>query len=454
MRKIKTYCLGIVLLLCSVVNGQETFHNIYFFDDSVVVINDIYPTDSGYYFSAAEVSNTNLRVEALFGKLNLNGTVDFFTRNIDLSSNQFVSPGSMSADTNGHFTFTARNSSSLGNVPRVMKFSESGAEVMDTLYSDWWSTDSMLFYDFGSVITTNNDSSHYLYFTYHDEDFDSPSSNYGEGGVLLAKLNILGNIVWEKRFASSLPVPKPQFSVMSILAISDTTILLTMRETRQYAPSLEHLEWSKIHIYIVDTAGSELEHNWIQDTQLGYGRYGLLKTDNEIIYSHLDSDYAIVAPSTQPSWNYTSVITCLDENYQMKWKDTLINRNVIGSIYESSNKFVQSSDSSFVGAYTALEWYINEDTTVFWVLLPVELFNKDLETGEDIWKRHYRYFPEDSARRYIHEITDTERTPDGGSVISYDSLEAGKPAQYGYVIKTNCLGFLGSPEVAVSYVFG
>ncbi|MFT5779747.1 MAG: hypothetical protein ACI837_002706 [Crocinitomicaceae bacterium] len=41
-----------------------------------------------------------------------------------------------------------------------------------------------------------------------------------------------------------------------------------------------------------------------------------------------------------------------------------------------------------------------------------------------------------------------------GSVISYDSLEAGKPAQYGYVIKTNCLGFLGSPEVAVSYVFG
>ncbi|PHR22832.1 MAG: hypothetical protein COA38_17555, partial [Fluviicola sp.] len=95
----------------------------------------------------------------------------------------------------------------------------------------------------------------------------------------------------------------------------------------------------------------------------------------------------------------------------------------------------------------------------FYVLFPIELFNKNLETGEDVWVRNYRYFPEDSARRYTHEIIDIERTYDDGyimcgSVISSDSLQANRPGQYGYVIKTNCLGFLGDPEVASSYTFG
>ncbi|MDG1332839.1 MAG: PKD domain-containing protein, partial [Crocinitomicaceae bacterium] len=131
----------------------------------------------------------------------------------------------------------------------------------------------------------------------------------------------------------------------------------------------------------------------------------------------------------------------------------------MGSSYQFAQKLIRTSDSTFAGAFTFEYQKLIDNSTFEYILFPVEFFNKNLETGEDVWVRNYRYFPEDSARRYTHEIIDLEKTHDGGyimcgSVISADSLQAGSPAQYGYVIKTNCLGFLGDPEAATSYTFG
>lgn len=100
-----------MMIHAPIVEGQETFHNIYYFDDSVAVISDIFPTDSGYYFMATEVSNTNLRAEAIFGKLKLDGDVDFFVRNVDVNSNQFVygCRSQLETDSEGNFTFSAHN---------------------------------------------------------------------------------------------------------------------------------------------------------------------------------------------------------------------------------------------------------------------------------------------------------------------------------------------------------
>lgn len=107
----KNSLVALLLILSSVVRGQETFHNIYFFDDSVAVISDILPTDSGYYFSATEISNTNFRAEAIFGKLNLDGSMNFFVRNVDVGSNQFVYAclTQLETDSKDCFTFSALN---------------------------------------------------------------------------------------------------------------------------------------------------------------------------------------------------------------------------------------------------------------------------------------------------------------------------------------------------------
>lgn len=464
MKRIINYIiLGWVLLNTNIVEGQQTFHNIYFFDDSVAVISDILPTDSGYYFSATEISNTNFRAEAIFGKLDLDGSMNFFVRNVDVGSNQFVYAclTQLETDSKDCFTFSALNQGG-GLVPRLLKYDYQGQKFLDTVYRDLWSIDSLGFFGSGRVISSPSDSSHYLFFTYYDElnDDENASGNPGEQGTFLAKINEEGDFLWRKRFAHSSTVNyKPIHAVGVLTKLSDTTLFFTLGESKQFASTQSPDKWAKIHFYVLDTAGNELEHHLFQDGQLNYGGYSFLKTNSSVIYPNLVSEYSVIPPSTQLKWRYKTVLTCLDENYQLKWKDTLIEKFVTGSSYHSPQKLIQTSDSTFAGAFTHEFFYANEDTSFFYLLFPVKLFNKSIETGENIWTRNFRYFPEDSLRRYTHEIIDLEKTYDGGyimcgSVISDDSLQANRPAQYGYVIKTNCLGFLGDPEVATSYSFG
>lgn len=463
-KTIRNSLVALLLILSGVVKGQETFHNIYFFDDSVAVISDVFPTDSGYYFSGTEVNNSNLRVEALFGRLNLDGSMNFFVRNIDMNSNQYVSfcRTQLMQDDAENFTFSAINQG-VGDVPRILKYDNQGVKIMDTVYSDLWSSDSLIFYAIGRLVTNHLDSCHYLFFSYYDElnddDNQAAVTKPGEFGVFLAKVNRQGEFVWIKRFANpSTANFKPSYFVMSLNAISDTTLLVSIRERKSYPSLSESQDWEKLHFFIVDSTGLEIEHQTFQDTQRTIGRHALLRMDSLIVFSNFISEYSPIPPNVEPSWRYRSVITCIDENYQLKWKDTLIPKFIING-YNSPNKLLQTSDSTFAGSFTYEYTYVNEDTTFYYTLTPVKLFNKSLETGEDVWTRNFRYFPEDSARRYTHEIIDIERTYDDGyimcgSVISQDSLQANRPAQYGYVIKTNCLGFFGDPQTAASYNFG
>ncbi|MFT5779744.1 MAG: hypothetical protein ACI837_002703 [Crocinitomicaceae bacterium] len=289
-------------------------------------------------------------------------------------------------------------------------------------------------------------------------DDDATSLLNGENGVLVLRIDQDGNILWERRLRNpSTSNVKPEFAPSASLIRNDSLFIHVVE--RRYYPWSENLNFAKNHFYIFDTLGNELDHQIVQDGQFNYGWEGYINVNNTRIYSNFVSEYSPHSISGQLVWKYRPVITSVNPSNQINWKDTLSPDFVFWFEYDAPMKLIQSSDSSFAGAFTYTEGYINEDTTVFYVLLPIELFNKSIETGEDIWKRNYRYFPEDSARRYIHEIIDIERTSDDGyimcgSVIAQDSLAAGKPGQYGYVIKTNCLGYLGDPQVAVSYSFG
>ncbi|MDG1332840.1 MAG: hypothetical protein P8P74_10940 [Crocinitomicaceae bacterium] len=194
---------------------------------------------------------------------------------------------------------------------------------MDSIYRDLLTTDSLLFFASGRVLTPSMDSSHYLYFTYYDElnDDDSQASvSYpGETGVLLGKINEQGDFIWRKRFADPTQVNfKPLYSVLCLKELSDTSLFITLRESKQFASTQSPQKWAKIHFYTLDTMGNELEHYTFQDGQLNSGGYGLLKIDSSVIYPNLVSEYSIIPPSTQLKWWHKSVLTCLDENYEMK----------------------------------------------------------------------------------------------------------------------------------------
>ena len=94
-------------------------------------------------------------------------------------------------------------------------------------------------------------------------------------------------------------------------------------------------------------------------------------------------------------------------------------------------EFLPSSDSSFAGAFSFIDRHFNIDSSNFKTEFQIELFNKLIDSGEDIWTRRFHYFPEDSMRRVDYEIYDIERTSDGGYILggytlSYDSIDVGK----------------------------
>ncbi|MCC6702812.1 MAG: PKD domain-containing protein [Fluviicola sp.] len=75
-------------------------------------------------------------------------------------------------------------------------------------------------------------------------------------------------------------------------------------------------------------------------------------------------------------------------------------------------------------------------------------------TGSIEWSRDYGYFPIDSVLDPGYSIKDIDTTADGGFLLAgvcfkWDDFQGNKPYQYGYLLKTNCLGFLGPPQAAV-----
>ncbi len=438
-------------------NAQGTFEKIYFFNDSIGVIDDVYPTDTCYYISGTVPNLANSNTETFFGRLDLNGNLEYFTTHQDDSSDQLshFSFSELEYDVNGNFISSFKNFGNNLSAPRVLKRSSLGTVLADSIYSNYITEDSLSFSDGGRTIVNNQDSSIYFYYTYQDH---SIVGNYNEIGVLLAKYGQNGDFIWEKRFAHpSNQQNKPAYVVSDISLISDTTLLLLIGELKLSSTiQLEYQNTGKLHFITVDSGGYELGNFTFQDGQFNISRFALFKSGGNTIYSNLVSEYSPIFGSTQPTWRYTNVITCLDDFNVLKWKDTISPDDVSTRTYSTPNEFIQSSDSSFVGAFSFYDLHYNLDSSSFKMEFQVELFNKELETGDDIWKRRFHYFPEDSMRRVDYEIYDVERANDGGYimggyVLSYDSLDAGIPGQYGYVIKTNCLGFLGDPEAGFSF---
>lgn len=136
-----------LLLIANVVKGQETFHNIYFFDDSTAIIHDIFATDSSYYFGAADANNSVNRVESLFGKIDLSGNLVSYVRNYDPSSNQhsYGSRTQLTPNNFGNLTFGFTNYDVEGRL-RILEYSTDGVLVFDTLYTHFFNVDSFRFW--------------------------------------------------------------------------------------------------------------------------------------------------------------------------------------------------------------------------------------------------------------------------------------------------------------------
>jgi len=433
--------------------AQQNFQKIYIFQDTFAIFNDIYVTDSCYYYTCTS-GKAYQREFFNFGKIHLDGTEEVLLLDQDNTSLQRVMFSKADMDTNftGNFVTCFTNSSIQGTVPRVKEFNINGSIVNDFTFNDYWLNDSLFFFPLSRIIMNNADSSYLLFYHRYDYTTDDNSGTNGSTGTILVKLKYDGTIIWEKNF-SFLPIGQynPQWGVLNFIKAAPD-FLLVINELKTNSPSLAQMDWAKIHFIKVDESGNEIVHEIFQDGQYCLGGFaGIILPDGGLLFSYYES----ILGGDPPNGDYfmpRPVIARLDNNFNLVWKQVI--RELYGTdwgYYANMHECQIVDDSLFVGAFNHVEEI--EFNVAYKTRLRLSQYNLN---GVNKWNRDFAYFPTDDFNDPEYGIYDLELTTDGGyimlgEVYHYDSLNVGAPGQYGYVLKTNCLGFLGNPIAEFSY---
>jgi len=434
--------------------AQSNFQKIYLFEDTFAIFNDIYVTDSCYYYTCTS-GKAFQRESFNFGKIHFNGNSEILhLDNISLCLPRICfSYSDMQLNFRENFV-TAFTSFSDAGIPRIIEITNEGIIIMDTILGDIYINDSLFVFDAMRKVVDNLDSSYLISFRYYDNlsDSNDPISKDGEMGTMVMKIKYDGTEFWRKRFRyTPTGLFKPLRFICNLFPIDLNRYLLIQNEAVFNPGSEAQADMSKIIFTVIDNNGNTISENLFQDTPVCFGKYGaLILPDNSLIISYYDSQLT-GSPPNLDHFEYKAAITRLDPSFNVIWKinlfDSLMNDVASGSNIED---FKLVNDTLFVGAY-----YHYEKLPDHKYYNPLRLIQYSIN-GNKKWHRDYAYFPLDLFNDPMYEISDLEITPDGGyimagQVISSDSMSAGVPGQFGYILKTNCLGFLGSPEAGVSY---
>ncbi len=457
MMKMKQVNLIVFFLLtfCNYGKAQQNFQKVYTFQDTFAIFNDVFVTDSCYYYTSTTGGGN--RGFFNFGKIKLEGSEEVLLLDQDLTSHQRIMFSQADMDTNfrGNFVTNFVNSSINGTYPRVKEITRQGMIINDFSLIDFWVNDSLSFNtDPARIIINNADSSYFLAFQYYDHTTDDNNGYNGSAGVILIKLKFDGTVLWNKKFHfSPIGLYKPFWGLRNLIKLPNNEMLIVIQESMIYAPTDWNLNWTKTHFIKLDENGNQITQDIFQDGQHCPSDFaGTLLEDGGLLYSYFESILGGVPPNTD-YFLTRPVIARFDNNYNLVWKKTL--RDFYGTDYSLlignmiEVRIVQ--DSLFVGAFNYIEEI--EVNVAYKERLRLSQYNLN---GVNKWNRDYIYYPTDDFNDPEYGIYDLELTPDGGYIMVgevqiLDSLFIGSPGQFGYILKTNCLGFLDNPISEFSY---
>lgn len=423
-------------------------------------ITDIYPTDSCYYYTACHGTVRYTESEVAFGKLDLNGNIIFQYTYQQGDSANFPNRTYAQMDSNfrGNFIIAHSYIGVDGWFPRLMEIDLTGSIVNDFLL-DFTSPDSV---SMGDNILMNIESVDSTYdivaeYIYRNKDNNPPGPEYSRGAIIL-KIDQFGDTIWTKRYHSAQSLNgQTRYSPIVFTPINDTVNLLICRESLFYSSLFQASNnWSKTHFLWLNKEGGILETKTMQHTPVCFGGSSFIPlTDSSMIYVYDDS-YLVPYSPTVDVFEYYSLIARLDKNLNPLWKDSLYEKPTsnIGQAL-TIKKIVPAGDSSFIYAYGRTSYFQDSISNQYTVYTRI---TKQKISGETEWSRNFYYYP-DSTIGVVpptYQIFDVEVTKDkgcivAGTIISPDSAAAQVPSEFGYIIKTNCLGFIGSPSAGLQH---
>jgi hypothetical protein len=330
--------------------------------------------------------------------------------------------------------------------PRILEVNKAGEVIFDTTFYFFY--DDSIYLDRPNLLYHNVDSCHYISFYYKDDKTDdNPNAGFhGETGVIVLKINSNYEIKWNKKIrfeAQNIKTNLPGYSCK----LNDFSFLFVVEEFLSYGGTPQ--DWGKTHFYTLDTAGTILSHKVFQDTPYDISGNAYLPLPNgDIIATYFESQ--LYGTGNIQYFEHRPLITRLDSNLNQLWKDTLSSDFANYSNYAMPYKLLSVNDSTIVCGYENRIYF-----SPTYKLSGVNIESRNLN-GLLNWKRHYYYYPLTYVNDPSYQILDVEKFANGdlifaGQVINNDLINQNKSGQNGYVLKTNCLGFMGDPQANFSF---
>lgn len=246
---------------------------------------------------------------------------------------------------------------------------------------------------------------------------------------LLLKFNKDGDTIWSQRYID--PMYELEFS--SIRINDNSNLLIGGRKYDWMFP--DHTD-DIHHTYLmeVDSAGI-IQWEWTDPENWTYMPYSISKTN----------DGGVIMGRTKAVLNNTNgnsarcVITKLDELQNIEWEYSIGEyTESIGVMANSLTGIEQVNDTTFVFSGTYNSWGAIDGVLI-----------KITETGNVLWRREFR--PQiEASQPQTAVLYDMSSTFDGGFVMVGESKDpdGNGATQQGWIVKTNCLGYLAPPSAA------
>jgi hypothetical protein len=426
--------------------SQNYFQKICKLNDTMSIFNDIniFHEDTVLLSGTSGLINSHFVTSLCY--INRSGSINNQINNTKPPLTQFACFSSTNSqfNKNDNLIFCFSNYKFPYNsptAPRILEVNKAGEVIFDTTFYFFY--DDSIYLDRPNLLYNNVDSCHYIYFYYKDDKTDdNPNAGFqGETGVIVLKINSNYEIKWNKKIrfeAQNIKTNLPGYSCK----LNDFSFLFVVKEFLSYGGTTQ--DWGKTHFYTLDTAGTILSHKEFQDTQYDISGNAYLPLPNgDIIATYFESQ--LTGTGAIQYYEHRPLITRLDSNLNQLWKDTLGNFFGNYAPYNSPSKILLVNDSTMVYAY---ENIILLDGPNY---VAMRLESRNLN-GTVNWQREYQYYDEKTE----YQILDVEKFSNddlifAGQVINYDLINQNKSGQNGYVLKTNCFGFMEDPQANFSY---
>ena len=413
-------------------NGQylndTTLHN-----GSATSYNSVFEVDSGYFVSGMIGHDVAIpKAELLLGYWGKDGSYSTILENYESVSNQFVqsSFSKLRLNDSGNFVYSFLDCST-GCYPRLKEVSPSGAILTDISFQSIYDSLGLDGYLYNNMIQKSFDSS---YICLSNSDDPNLIGGYS-GGLMYIHLDKQFNILDTLRFIH--PTHEFHYGTGDIIELNNGGVLIMISSTNQSPTNEAHVVFK-----ILDKDGNIVQTEYFYDGQQAELPMGLVRT----------SDYGYMFTYMQGftngnTWFYKNKLAKLNDDFTLDWIESTDLRDTLNL---TARNFQQEIKKTYDGNYVIVGGGSEPNGPALSAIL-----NKFDESGNNLWRRYLYKVENDPWVVGGPTVTmkDVIQKADSGFVMvgEIQNYEANDQFQKGYIVETNCLGFMGEPAAAVSH---